>query len=106
MRATLGQTTVMPPALSHAVRILLTIAAAGAWGLACHWLGAPFAIVLLGGLAAAGLGFWLERDVLAGPETRGRKDFALIAAAGYGFLAIVGVGLVSLADLAAGWMRL
>jgi hypothetical protein len=64
--------------------------------MACGGLRAPFVVVALGGLAAAAFGFWLERAVLLGPETTGRKDFYTILFAACGFFAVCGVGLASL----------
>jgi len=89
----------------HLLRVLATIGGAFGWGSASGWLGAQFWVVVLGGLAAASVGFWLERDVLLSAETRARRDFALILAAGYAFLAVVGVGLVSLSYLAGEWLH-
>jgi hypothetical protein len=83
--------------------VLCAIAAAIAWGVACGVFRAPYPLVVIGGLATAALGFWLERGVLASPETRQRKDFQLILAAGYGFFAFVGIGLVALANLLSIW---
>ena len=83
--------------------ILGALAVAITWGVACGVFRAPYALVAIGGIAVATLGFWLERELLAGPETRQRKDFYLILAAGYGFFAVVGVGLVSLSCLLATW---
>jgi len=106
LRAVLRQTPRVTPALRHALRVLSAIAAALAAGLACGALRAPYWAVVIGGLCAAALGFWLERDVLTGPDTASRKDFPLILAAGFGFFAVVGVGLVSVGYLTAAWLRL
>ena len=89
----------------HGLRTLSAIGLAFVWGSASGWFGAPFWIVVLGGLTAAALGFWLERDVLLTAETRERRDFLLILAAGCAFLAVVGVGLVSLSYLAGEWLH-
>ena len=83
--------------------ILCALAVAVAWGVVCGVFRAPYLPVAIGGIAAATLAFWLERELLAGPETRQRKDFRLILAAGYAFFAVVGVGLVSLSCLLATW---
>ena len=86
--------------MTHALRILGAIGAAFVWGFLSGWLRDPFWIVVVGGLLAAALAFWLERGVLLTVETKARRDFPLILAAGYAFLAVVGVGLVSLSYLA------
>lgn len=83
--------------------VLIALAAAIAWGVACGVFREPYWLVVVGGVGAAGLAFWLERATLAPPETRQRKDFRLILAAGLGFFAMVGLGLVSLAALLATW---
>lgn len=82
---------------------LIALAAAIAGGLICGMFRAPFALVLVGGLAVAALGFWLERATLVPPETARRKDFYLILVAGYGFFAVFGVGIVSVGSLVARW---
>ena len=87
------------------LRILAAVAAAFVWGVACGWAHAPFWLVVAGGLAAAAFGFWLERAALVDAETRRRPDFPLIAAAGYGFFAIIGIGLVSLSYLLGEWLN-
>jgi len=88
----------------RALRIFLAIAAGVAWGLTCGVFLTPFWVVVLGGLAAAAFGFWLERSVLIGPETAQRKDFYLILAAALAFFAVVGVGIVSVSYiLGHGW---
>ena len=92
-----------PLTLPKGLQVLYAIAAAVAWGAACGVLRAPYWAVAAGGLAAATLGFWLSRAVLLGPDTARRKDFPLIAAAGFGFFAVLGVGLTSLACLLSGW---
>ena len=89
--------------LRHLGLIAAPVALAIAWGAVCGMVRAPFPAVILGGLAAAALGFWLERGALITPETRARKDFQLILAAGYGFFAVVGVGLTGLGALLAHW---
>ena len=106
MRAAFRQTQFMTVGLRHGLRVLAAIGLAIAWGLASGALRAPFFVVIVGGLAAAALAFWLERDVLADPATAARKDFRLIAAAGFGFLAVIGVGVTSLGYLAAIWLAL
>jgi hypothetical protein len=90
----------------HLLRVLAAIGVAVVWGSASGWLGAQFWVVALGGLAAATLGFWFERDALLTEETRARRDFPLILAAGYAFLVVVGVGVVSLSYLAGEWLHL
>jgi hypothetical protein len=83
--------------------VFLALAAALGVGVVCAVLRAPYPVVVVGGLAVAALGFWLERAVLISPETAQRKDFYLILVAGYGFFAVVGVGLVALACLLTKW---
>jgi len=63
----------------------------------------PYWSVAVGAAGLSGLGFWLERATLLSPETVARKDFYLILAAGIGFFAVVGVGIVSLSALMATW---
>jgi hypothetical protein len=97
------------PRLSGVLRhsgVFIALAAAIAWGVACSLLHAPYVVVALGGLASAGLGFWLERAELITPETAQRKDFQVILAAGFGFFAVLGVGLVSLSCLLSNWYLL
>ena len=91
--------------MTHALRILGAVGTAIVWGLASGWFADPFWIVAFGGVLAATLGFWLERDVLLSADTRSRRDFPLIVAAGYAFLAVVGVGLVSLSYLGGEWLH-
>ena len=95
--------TDMNPSRIKGIGALGAIATAIVWGALCGVFRAPYPLVVIGGLATAAMAFWLERAVLAGPETRERKDFALILAAGYGFLAFVGVGLVALSCLLSIW---
>lgn len=90
---------------SHLQRMLAAVAAPVGWGAACGWLTAPFWIVAVGGLAAAALAVWLEHEILLNAETRARRDFPLILAAGYAFLAVVGVGLASASYLGGEWLR-
>ena len=76
--------------------VLVALAGAILWGVACGGLRAPFSAVAAGGLAFAALAFWLERAALVGSETRSRNDFYLILAAACGFFAIVGLGVASI----------
>ncbi len=92
-------------ATAPGVRMLAALAAALAWGLACGLARAPFAVVVVGGLASAALAMRLEWATLTRP-VRGRTvDVRLLLIAAYGFLAILGVGLVSAADLGVLWLR-
>ena len=75
--------------------VVISLAAAIGWGVACGGLRTPFLAVTGGGLVAAALAFWLERAVLVGPETQSRNDFYLILAAACAFFAVVGVGVAS-----------
>jgi hypothetical protein len=100
---TLQTTTERPlPFLRH-LGLIAALALAIAWGMLAGVVRAPYFAVVVGGLAASALGFWLERAVLITPETRARKDFQLIVVAGYGMFAVVGVGLVSLSALLSRW---
>lgn len=85
------------------IGVLVALAAAIGWGIACAMLRTPYGPVAVGGIALAALGFWLERASLFSPETVARKDFPLIVVAGFGFFAVVGIGLVSLSALIATW---
>jgi hypothetical protein len=90
-------------ARSKGLGVLVAIVTAIGWGIACGVLRAPYWPAALGGISLAALAFWLERAVLVSPETAQRKDFRLILVAGYGFFAVVGVGVVSLSALLATW---
>lgn len=83
--------------------VLAALVAAVVWGAACGVLRTHYWPAAAGGIGLAAVAFWLERATLLSPETRARKDFRLIAIAGFGFFAIVGVGIVSLSDLVATW---
>lgn len=85
------------------VGVLVALAAAIAWGIACGILRTPYWAVAVGGLGMAAVGFWLERATLVNSETKAREDFYLILIAGFCFFVIVGVGLVSLSALIATW---
>jgi len=82
---------------------LVALVAAIGWGIVCGVLRAPYGAVAVGGIGLAAIGFWLERATLFGPETVARKDFHLIAVAGFGFFAVIGIGVVSLSALIATW---
>jgi hypothetical protein len=83
--------------------MLYALAAAVAWGVLCGLFRAPFAAVVLGGLAAAGLALWLEWESLGGREANRRPNFHPLLAAAYVFLAIIGVGIVSLGYFLGEW---
>jgi len=78
------------------MRLLPAAAAALAWGGLCGLARGPFLLVAAGGLGAAALGLWLERAALAEPAAGRRAPRALLIAAAFGFLAMMGVGLASL----------
>lgn len=82
---------------------LVALATAIGWGIVCGTLRTPYGAVAVGGIGLAALGFWLERATLFGPETVARKDFYLIAVAGFGFFAVIGVGVASFSALIATW---
>ena len=88
---------------SKGIGTLVALATAVGWGIACGVLRTPYGAVAVGGIGLAAFGFWLERATLFSPETVARKDFHLIAGAGFGFFAVVGVGVVSLSALIATW---
>jgi len=84
--------------------MLYALAAAVVWGALCALFHAPFWPVAAGGLAAAGLAVWLEWDALGGRATPRRPNFPLLLAAAYVFLAIIGVGVVSLGYFLGEWL--
>ena len=88
---------------SAGIGVLLALVMAIGWGCACGILRMPYGAVVAGGFGLAALGFWLERATLVSPETMSRKDFYLILVAGFGFFAVIGVGVVSLSALLATW---
>ncbi len=85
------------------LNIAYAVGAGLVWGIACGLFRAPYWLVAIGGVAAASLGYWLERGVLFDAETTRRKDFHLLATAAWGFFALVGVGLASLSCLLSRW---
>lgn len=87
------------------LKMLIALAAALAWGFVCGLLSTPFAVVVVGGLASAALAMRLEWATLTRPARGRTADIRLLLAAAYAFLAILGVGLVSAADLAVHWLR-
>jgi hypothetical protein len=87
------------------VRMLIALVVALLWGAVCGLIHAPFSAVAAGGLTAAALAMWLERAALTRPVRGRTADVRLLLVAAYGFLAIIGIGLVSAADLAVGWLR-
>jgi hypothetical protein len=71
-----------------------------------YGLAAGFVWVVVGGLAAAALGLWLERAALAQSARGGRRaNLALLVAAAYAFLTLVAVGMVSVGYFAGEWLR-
>ena len=88
---------------SKGLGVLVALVAAIGWGVMCGVLRTHYWAAATGGIGLAALAFWLERATLLSPETRARKDFHVISLAGFGFFAIVGVGIVSLSDLIATW---
>lgn len=88
---------------SAGIGVLLALLMAIGWGCACGILRLNYAVVVAGGIGLAALGFWLERATLASADTMARKDFYLILVAGFGFFAVIGVGMVSLSALVATW---
>ena len=84
--------------------MLLALSAAVLWGALCGLSHAPFWIVVIGGLAAAGLAIWLEWRALNGGGPNRRPNFFLLLAAAYVFLAMMGVGIVSLGYFLGEWL--
>jgi hypothetical protein len=84
--------------------MLYALAAAVVWGALCGLFHAPFPVVFVGGLGAAGLAVWLEWDALGGRDANRRPNFHLLLAASYVFLAIIGVGIVSLGYFLGEWL--
>ena len=83
--------------------MLYAFGAAVVWGAVCGLMHAPFWAVAIGGLAAAALAIWLEWDALAGGPNR-RRNFMLLLAAADVFLAMMGVGIVSLGYFLGEWL--
>ena len=65
-------------------------------GLACGYLVAPYGLVVVGGLAAAGACLWLMRAPLMQSASDNRMTTYFLLAAAYGFVAIISVSLASL----------
>ena len=84
--------------------MLYALAAAVVGGAFCALFHAPFWPVAAGGLAAAALAIWLEWDALGGRDANRRPNFHLLLAASYVFLAIIGVGIVSLGYFLGEWL--
>ena len=84
--------------------MLYALAAAVVWGALCGLFHTPYWVVIVGGLGAAALAMRLEWDALASPEARRRGNFHLLLAAAYVFLAITGVGVVSLGYFLGEWL--
>jgi hypothetical protein len=84
--------------------MLYALAAAVGWGVLCGVFHAPFWAVALGGSSAAALALWLEWDALGGRQPNRRPNFLLLLAAAYVFLAIMGVGVVSLGYFLGEWL--
>jgi hypothetical protein len=87
------------------VGLLSGLAAAIAWGVVCGVPRAPFLVVAIGGLAAAGLAMRLDWAALTRPVPGRKIDIRALLAAAYVFLAIIGVGLASVGYFAGEWLR-
>jgi hypothetical protein len=83
--------------------MLYALAAAVIWGALCGLIHAPFWAVAIGGLSAAGLAIWLEWDALGGRDANRQPNFLLLLAVAYVFLAIIGVGIVSVGYIVGEW---
>jgi hypothetical protein len=88
-----------------AAGIFYALAAAFLLGVPCGAFRAPFWLVVILGLAGAALSMWLEWRALTEPAAKGPpKDLRPRLAAAYVFLAIVGVGLVSVGYFLGEWL--
>ncbi len=76
--------------------MIIALIAAVAWGAGLSFLHLPFWLAVVGGPVVAGLGFWLERRRITQAAPANRRDFFLLLAAAYGFVALFATGLVSL----------
>jgi TRAP-type C4-dicarboxylate transport system permease small subunit len=85
--------------------MLYALAAAVVWGVPCGLGRAPFWVVMIGGVAAAGLAVWLEWDALVGRAPNRRRNFWLLIVASFVFLAMMGVGIVSLGYFLGEWLQ-
>lgn len=86
--------------------MLLVLIAALGWGVACGYLRAPYWLAVIGALGSAGACLWLVRDALMRPSpNRKRPNLYWLLTAAYGFVAMVALGLVSLADFAGVWLH-
>ena len=91
---------------SPGIRVLLVFVLALGWGVACGYLHAPYPLAVIGALGAAAACLWLVRDVLMRPSpNRKRPNLYWLLMAAYGFVAMVALGLVSLADFAGVWLH-
>jgi hypothetical protein len=84
--------------------MLYALAAAVAWGVLSGLWRAPFWVVSVGGLAAAGVAVRLEWDALGGRAPHRRPNFWLLIVASFVFLAMMGVGIVSLGYFLGEWL--
>jgi len=76
--------------------MIIAVIAAIVWGAGLAFLHLPFLLAVAGAPVIAGLGFWLERVRITQAAPRNRRDFFLLLAAAYGFVALFAIGLVSL----------
>jgi phosphotransferase system glucose/maltose/N-acetylglucosamine-specific IIC component len=87
------------------VRLLIALAAALVWGVACAFPSAPFWPIAVGGLAAAALAMWLEWEALTRPVPGRKADIRLLLVLAYVFLAVIGIGVASVGYFVGEWMR-
>jgi hypothetical protein len=75
--------------------VIVALIAAIAWGGGLSFLHLPFLLAVVGGPVIAGLGFWLERERIMRGAPADRRNFFLLLAAAYAFVALFATGFVS-----------
>lgn len=75
--------------------MIIAVIAAIIWGAGLSFLHLPFLLAAVGGPVIAGLGFWLERARIMRGAPTDRRNFFLLLAAAYAFVALFATGFVS-----------
>jgi hypothetical protein len=75
--------------------VIIALIAAIVWGAGLSFLHLPFLLAVVGGPVIAGLGFWLERARIMRGAPDDRRNFFLLLAAAYAFVALFATGFVS-----------